>query len=199
MRQSLIAGNWKMNGLGADLKQVETLIAAYPNPTCDVVICAPATLVHRMAQLCSGSGVAVGGQTCHVASAGAHTGDISAEMLADAGASHVILGHSERRAAHGESDSVVATQCREAWDAGLFVILCIGESEAERDAGRTLDVVGRQLAQSVPEGATPHRLAIAYDPARCPDRDRGAALDRPAVFGSAARGRRRCASARASS
>lgn len=164
MRQKLIAGNWKMHGLGADLAQVGTLIATHPDPPCDVVICAPATLVHRMAQLCDGSCVAVGGQTCHVAATGAHTGDISAAMLADAGASHVIVGHSERRADHGETDAIVATQCRAAWDAGLFVILCIGESEAERDAGRTLDVVGRQLAHSVPDGATPHRLAIAYEP-----------------------------------
>jgi triosephosphate isomerase len=164
MRRKLIAGNWKMHGLGADLAEVRALIAAHPAPACEVAICAPATLIHRLAQACADSAVAVGGQTCHIAVAGAHTGDISAAMLADAGASHVIVGHSERRADHGETDAIVATQCRAAWDAGLFAILCVGETEAERDAGRTLDVVGRQLANSVPDGATPHRLAIAYEP-----------------------------------
>jgi triosephosphate isomerase (TIM) len=164
MRRKLISGNWKMHGLAADLAEVRALIAAHPAPACEIVVCAPATLVHRLAQLCDGTAIGVGGQTCHVASQGAHTGDISAAMLADAGATHVIVGHSERRADHGETDAVVARQCRAAWDAGLTAILCLGETGAERDAGRTLDVIGRQLARSVPDGATPHRLVLAYEP-----------------------------------
>nr|MBA3325451.1 triosephosphate isomerase [Paracoccaceae bacterium] len=157
MPRKLVAGNWKMNGLAASAAVLDALVAADPTPGCDVLICPPATLIARLA----GRGVAIGGQDCHPDPSGAHTGDVSAEMLADAGATAVIVGHSERRADHGETDALVAKKAAAAWRAGLLAIVCLGETEAERDAGTTLDVVSRQLAASVPEGATPARLAIA--------------------------------------
>jgi triosephosphate isomerase len=158
--RKLVAGNWKMNGLAASAAMVDELAAAHPAPGCDVLICPPATLIARMA---SGP-FPIGGQDCHWLPSGAHTGDISAEMLVDAGATAVILGHSERRADHGEDDAMVARKAEAAWRAGLLAVVCVGESEAERDAGDTLARVGSQLAGSVPDGATPHRLAIAYEP-----------------------------------
>ncbi len=161
MRQ-LIAGNWKMNGLGAALMQIEAVAAGLSSPACDVLICPPATLIARAAAL--GGGVAIGGQDCHAESSGAFTGDISAEMLRDAGAVAVIVGHSERRQYHGESDAIVAAKAKAAWRAGLTAIICIGETEAERDAGRAYDVCKTQLAGSVPPGATTDNTAIAYEP-----------------------------------
>jgi len=163
MARKLAAGNWKMNGTAADLAQVSALIAADPAPRCTVLICPPATLLHRMADLAAGR-IALGGQDCHADDKGAHTGDISAGMLVDAGASHVILGHSERRADHGETDAQVAAKARAALAAGLVPVICVGETDAQRDAGATLDVVAGQLAGSVPPGATPSRLVIAYEP-----------------------------------
>ena len=160
MPRKLVAGNWKMSGLAASAAVLDALVAADPTPGCDVLICPPATLIARLA----GRGVAIGGQDCHPDPSGAHTGDVSAEMLADAGATAVIVGHSERRADHGETDALVAKKAAAAWRAGLLAIVCLGETEAERDAGTTLDVVSRQLSASVPEGATPARLAIAYEP-----------------------------------
>jgi triosephosphate isomerase len=160
----LAAGNWKMNGLRADLSEARALTAALTAPSCGVLLCPPATLVAAMADALSGSAVLVGGQDCHAAASGAHTGDISAQMLADSGASYVILGHSERRADHGESSGDVAAKARAAHAAGLIAIICLGETEAERDAGQTLDVVLRQLAESVPEGATAANTVIAYEP-----------------------------------
>jgi triosephosphate isomerase len=160
MSRKLVAGNWKMNGLAASVAVVDELRAAEPDPGCDVLICPPATLIARMA----GGPFPIGGQDCHWLASGAHTGDISAEMLADAGATAVILGHSERRTDHSEDDATVARKAEAAWRAGLLAIVCVGESDAERNAGETLTRVGRQLALSVPEGATPHRLAIAYEP-----------------------------------
>lgn len=160
----LAAGNWKMNGLRADLSEARALTAALTAPSCGVLLCPPATLVAVMADALSGSAVMVGGQDCHAAASGAHTGDISAQMLADSGASYVILGHSERRADHGESSGDVAAKARAAHAAGLIAIICLGETEAERDAGQTLDVVLRQLAESVPEGATAANTVIAYEP-----------------------------------
>ena len=157
MTRRLVAGNWKMNGLAASAAMLEAL----PEPAgCDVLVCPPATLVARLA----GGRFAVGGQDCHPEPAGAHTGDISAEMLADAGASAVIVGHSERRADHGETDALVAAKAAAAWRAGLMAIVCVGETEAERDAGRTLERVGAQLAGSIPAGATAESLAVAYEP-----------------------------------
>ena len=158
--RKLVAGNWKMNGLAASAAMLDELAAAHPTPACDILICPPATLVARLA----GGPVPIGGQDCHWAPSGAHTGDIAAEMLADAGATAVILGHSERRADHGETNVTVAKKVHAAWRAGLVAIVCVGETEAERDANATLDVVGRQLAASVPDGATVANLAIAYEP-----------------------------------
>ncbi|WP_172326710.1 triose-phosphate isomerase [Mangrovicoccus sp. HB161399] len=160
MARKLAAGNWKMNGLSADLAEVRTLLEAGA-PGCGVLLCPAATLVAAMAETCKGSFIDVGGQDCHAAASGAHTGDISAAMLADAGASHVILGHSERRADHGESDAVVKAKAEAALEAGLLPVICVGETEAERDAGETLAVVATQLAGSLPETAG---LVIAYEP-----------------------------------
>ncbi|MDR0808128.1 MAG: triose-phosphate isomerase [Gemmobacter sp.] len=162
--RKLVAGNWKMNGTSADLAEVTALLATHPAPGCDMLFCPPATLVSRMSCLVRGTTLAVGAQDCHAATAGAHTGDISAAMLADAGASHVILGHSERRTDHGESDAGVRAKTIAAWRAGLIAMVCLGETGAERDAGETLSVVGRQLRDSVPEGATAANLVLAYEP-----------------------------------
>ncbi|WP_334193805.1 triose-phosphate isomerase [Pararhodobacter sp.] len=162
--KKLAAGNWKMNGRTAQLTEAMALAAAHPAPGVEVLLCPPATLLAAMAQALVGTAVAVGGQDCHAAEKGAHTGDIAAAMLADAGASHVILGHSERRADHGESSADVAAKVRAAWAAGLTAIVCLGETEAQRDAGETLAVIGDQLAGSLPEGATADNAVIAYEP-----------------------------------
>lgn len=158
--RKLVAGNWKMNGLAASAAMLDELAAAHPEPACDVLICPPATLIASLA----GGPVPIGGQNCHWLASGAHTGDISAEMLADAGATAVIVGHSERRADHGETDEIVARKAAAAWRAGLVAIVCVGETAAERDAGETLARVGSQLAASVPDGATGDNLTIAYEP-----------------------------------
>jgi triosephosphate isomerase len=161
MRQ-LIAGNWKMNGLGVSLGEIAALAKAVGTPRCDVLICPPATLVARAAAL--GTGVAIGGQDCHAEISGAFTGDISAEMLKDAGATAVIVGHSERRQYHGESDATIAAKARAAWRAGLIAIVCIGETEDQREQGHANHICARQLAGSVPAGATAQNTAIAYEP-----------------------------------
>ena len=162
--RKLAAGNWKMNGTSAALAEVSALAQSHPAPRCDVLLCPPATLMSRMADVAKGTAIKVGGQDCHAKSSGAHTGDISAEMLLDSGASYVILGHSERRSDHGETDAQVLAKAEAAIKAGLTAIICIGETEAERDAGRTLDVVGTQLHGSVPAHATAENLVIAYEP-----------------------------------
>ncbi|MEZ5769405.1 MAG: triose-phosphate isomerase [Paracoccaceae bacterium] len=164
MRRGLAAGNWKMNGTGASLGEIEALKAAHGSPKVDVLICPPATLVARMAGAAAGSAVAVGGQDCHAAEAGAHTGDISAGMLVEAGATAVIVGHSERRADHGESDADVRAKTEAALAAGLLAVICLGESLEEREAGTTLDVIGNQLAGSLPDGLTGATAVIAYEP-----------------------------------
>ena len=164
MRRKLAAGNWKMHGVAENLGEVIALATAFPDPGCDVLICPPATLVSRMAGVASGSAIAVGGQDCHAEASGAHTGDISAGMLKEAGASHVILGHSERRADHGESNAMVHAKTLAAWAEGLVAIVCVGETLDEREAGQTLNVVGAQVAGSVPDGATPETLVVAYEP-----------------------------------
>ena len=153
-----------MNGTTAALAEVEALIAGLSAPECEVLLCPPATLIARMAEVAKGSALKVGGQDCHAEASGAHTGDISAGMLADAGASHVILGHSERRADHGETDSAVRAKAGAAQAAGLVALICVGETEAERDAGRELDVIGAQLAASVPDTANGADTVIAYEP-----------------------------------
>ncbi|MCU0802334.1 MAG: triose-phosphate isomerase [Rhodobacteraceae bacterium] len=161
--RKLAAGNWKMNGTGASLSEAQALIAAQPSPACEMLLCPPATLVARLADVARGSALMVGGQDCHTNDTGAHTGDISAAMLADAGATSVILGHSERRADHGETDALVHAKALAARKAGLVAIVCIGETLAERDAGTTLDVIAAQMA-SVPEDSTAAGLVIAYEP-----------------------------------
>ncbi len=164
MPRKLVAGNWKMNGLGASVAELDAMIGGTTDAACDVLVCPPATLIATFAGRAGRSTVAVGGQDCHPAPSGAHTGDISAEMLADAGATHVIVGHSERRADHGEDDALVRAKAEAARRAGLVAIVCVGETEAERDAGRALEVVGRQLAGSVPDGAGPEDTVVAYEP-----------------------------------
>ncbi|MDX5349972.1 MAG: triose-phosphate isomerase [Paracoccaceae bacterium] len=160
----LAAGNWKMNGTAAALEEVRALTAAHPAPGCEMLLCPPATLLSRMADLARGTALMVGGQDCHAQASGAHTGDIAATMLKDAGASHVILGHSERRTDHGETDAQVRAKAEAAIAAGLIAIVCIGETEAERDAGQTLAVIGRQLDGSIPARATAADLVVAYEP-----------------------------------
>ncbi|HRN89603.1 triose-phosphate isomerase [Hyphomicrobium sp.] len=162
----LIAGNWKMNGLKSALAEATAVRDALkPDPgTPEVMICPPATLLVPLAELAAGSPLAVGGQDCHAAASGAHTGDISAEILRDAGASAVIVGHSERRADHGEVDRIVRDKASAAHRAGLTAIVCIGETRGQREAGLTLGVVGRQLAASLPEGVTDANTVIAYEP-----------------------------------
>ncbi len=162
--KKLAAGNWKMNGTSAALAEVEALIASHPAPTCEMLLCPPATLLAQMASAAKGSALAVGGQDCHPDGSGAHTGDISAAMLKDAGATHVIVGHSERRTDHGETDALVKAKAAAAIAADLVAIVCIGETEAERDAGRTLDVIGSQLDGSLPDGAVAATTVIAYEP-----------------------------------
>ncbi|HEX9859524.1 MAG TPA: triose-phosphate isomerase [Paracoccaceae bacterium] len=162
--RKLAAGNWKMNGTGASLAEVTALLAAHPAPACDMLLCPPATLIAQMAWAARDSALLIGGQDCHAKASGAHTGDISASMLADAGATHVILGHSERRADHGETDAHVRAKAEAAMAAGLIAIVCVGETEAQRDAGMTLEVIGGQLAGSIPDTATAARLVVAYEP-----------------------------------
>lgn len=163
MRRKLAAGNWKMNGLSANLAELETLSGLHTSPECEILICPPATLIST-ARIQAGDQIAIGGQDCHENTSGAHTGDISAEMLKDAGATHVILGHSERRQDHDETDSDVRQKARAAIEAGLKVVICLGESLEEREANNTLDIIGGQLAGSVPDQVTGENLVIAYEP-----------------------------------
>ncbi|HWA02829.1 MAG TPA: triose-phosphate isomerase [Rhizomicrobium sp.] len=164
MRQ-LIAGNWKMHGLEPALAEVRSLcasLAAEP-PHADVLVCPPATLLSRASAVAAGA-IAIGGQDCHAEESGAFTGDLSAEMLRDAGAAAVIAGHSERRQYHGESDAAVAAKARAAWRAGLVAIVCVGETEAQRAAGEEIAIVSRQLDGSIPDKASPFTTAVAYEP-----------------------------------
>jgi triosephosphate isomerase len=161
----LIAGNWKMNGLKASVAELDALLAVPAPKGCELLVCPPATLVASFARRANGSHVGVGGQDCHWLESGAHTGDVSAEMLADAGATHIIVGHSERRQDHGETDAVVRRKAEAVARAGLVPILCIGETLEQRDAGRTLEVIARQLEGSVPPGLmSSPGLVIAYEP-----------------------------------
>jgi triosephosphate isomerase len=164
-RRPLVAGNWKMNGLKGSAGVLGTIIrGAGDLPHVDLMICPPATLVASFAAAAAGSKVAIGAQDCHAEPSGAFTGDIAAEMIADAGASAVIVGHSERRAYHHETDAQVRAKAEAAWRAGLIAIVCIGETQDQRTSGRTLDVVGAQLDGSVPDGASAQTLVIAYEP-----------------------------------
>jgi len=162
----LIAGNWKMNGAAAALQEAQVLAQALEEAPikADIALCPPATLIAQMAWALRGSDIAVGGQDCHPDPSGPHTGDIAAEMLADAGASLVILGHSERRADHGETDADVAAKVLAAMRAGLKPIICLGETLAQREGGDTLDIVNSQLAGSLPDALAGAEFAIAYEP-----------------------------------
>jgi triosephosphate isomerase len=160
----LAAGNWKMNGDKASLAELKAIVAGATSAAADVAICPPATLIPAAAAAVAGSRVKIGGQDCHKDKSGAHTGDIAAEMLADAGATLVIVGHSERRVDHKETDADVRAKAEAAWRAGLTPILCIGETEAERRGGQTNAVLDRQVSGSVPDGATAANIVIAYEP-----------------------------------
>jgi triosephosphate isomerase (TIM) len=163
----LIAGNWKMNGLKSSSVEFEVMLVGAPDVAAkaDLLVCPPATLIPAFADKARGSRtLKVGAQDCHPKPSGAHTGDISAEMLADAGASAVIVGHSERRADHGETDVEVRQKAEAAWRAGLTAIVCIGETQHQRDAGHTLEICGGQLNLSLPDGARSDNLVVAYEP-----------------------------------
>ncbi len=168
MKQSvkLVAGNWKMNGLGASLAEAETLEKALKEQAaaCRVALCPPATLIDRMAQALKGGAVEIGGQDCHAETSGAYTGSVSAEMVRDAGARLVILGHSERRAGFGETDADVAAKVEAALAADLEPIICIGETLQEREAGQAVEVVSRQVAGSLPASLAGKAFAVAYEP-----------------------------------
>jgi triosephosphate isomerase len=163
--RSLVAGNWKMNGLSASLAELDRLkqaLAAAP-PACEMLVCPPFTLIAQAAWAVKGA-FALGGQDCHANASGAFTGDVSAEMLKDAGASYVIVGHSERRQFHGERDSDVAAKAEAAWRAGLTAIICIGETESQRQGGEHNHICAGQLEGSVPAAATAANTVIAYEP-----------------------------------
>jgi triosephosphate isomerase (TIM) len=165
-RRPLVAGNWKMNGLRVSAIELAKITAGGGDllTKVDLMICPPATLIMTFVQAAAGSKIEIGGQDCHAERSGAFTGDISAEMLADLGARAVIVGHSERRTLHKETDADVRAKAEAAWRAGLTAIVCIGETRAERDAGQTLAVLGRQLDGSLPDGVTAARLVVAYEP-----------------------------------
>jgi triosephosphate isomerase (TIM) len=164
-RRPLVAGNWKMNGLRASVAELVRIVeGARELAATDILVCPPATLVAEFAAAAAGSPVRIGAQDCHAEPAGAFTGDLSAEMLKDAGASAVIVGHSERRSYHRETDGDVQSKALAARRAGLSAIVCVGETRSERDGGRALSVVGTQLDGSVPEGATAANLVLAYEP-----------------------------------
>jgi triosephosphate isomerase (TIM) len=193
-RKKLVAGNWKMNGLrgdgaalAGDLARRAQALAG--GPPCELLLCPPATLLSLVGAALAGSGVALGGQDCRAERQGAYTGDISAEMLADAGCTHVILGHSERRREHGESDADIRLKMLAAARAGLAAILCVGETLPQREAGNAVDVVARQLAGSIPEDAAVDRLIIAYEPVWAIGTGRSATGDDIAAMHQAIRAR----------
>ena len=168
MRKPVIAGNWKMNGLRETAMPLAGELATKMNAAApasfDMLVCPPATMIDAVADVAYETDLAVGGQDCHMAESGAHTGDISAQMLKDLGCSYAIVGHSERRADHGEMDDVVRAKAEAAQAAGLIAIVCVGETEAERDKGITIDVVAAQIAGSVPPASTSENTVVAYEP-----------------------------------
>jgi triosephosphate isomerase (TIM) len=163
----LVAGNWKMNGLKASLSEIIAMrkgVEAGAAGSADVAVCPPATLLSQAAAILEGGPIAIGGQDCHPNGFGAHTGDIAAAMLADTGAAYVIVGHSERRADHGETDAIARAKAEAALAAGLTAIVCVGETRAEREAGRALDITGGQIKGSLPPAGDPSRIVVAYEP-----------------------------------
>ena len=169
MRTKLVAGNWKMNGLreeGTALARglAHRAAASDSQMQCELLVCPPATLLSEVGATLAGNRIALGGQDCHAEPKGAFTGDVSAEMLADLGCTYVILGHSERRQGHGETDEMVHAKIAGAWRAGLIAILCVGETRQQRQGGAAVDVVAGQLAGAIPDGASPDKLVIAYEP-----------------------------------
>ena len=163
----LIAGNWKMNGLKTAMSEFEAMLAGADGvkAKADLLVCPPATLISAFAAKASGSQtISIGAQDCHIKASGAHTGDLSAEMLADAGATYIIVGHSERRADCNETNAIVRRKAEAVWRAGLIAIVCVGETQGERDGGRTLDVIGGMLNDSLPDGVTAENTVVAYEP-----------------------------------
>lgn len=163
----LVAGNWKMNGTRDSLTQIKAMaegVKGALSEKVDALICPPATLLYVSTALCDDSPLLIGAQDCHVKASGAHTGDISAEMIADCFGTHVIVGHSERRTDHAETDAIVNAKAKAAYEAGIVAIVCIGETEAQRKSGETLDVLKVQLAGSLSEEATAENTVIAYEP-----------------------------------
>ena len=163
----LIAGNWKMNGLKTAMSEFEAMLAGADGvkAKADLLVCPPATLISAFAAKASGSQMLlIGAQDCHIKASGAHTGDLSAKMLADAGATYIIVGHSERRADCNETNAIVRRKAEAVWRAGLIAIVCVGETQGERDGGRTLDVIGGMLNDSLPDGVTAENTVVAYEP-----------------------------------
>ncbi len=165
-RRPMVAGNWKMNGLKKSSAELLRIVENSVNLSrnVDILVCPPATLLTSFTSLARGSRVRIGGQDCHAEAAGAFTGDLSAEMLKDAGAGTIIVGHSERRSLHKETDGEVRAKTLAVWRAGLTAIVCIGETRAEREARQTIDVVRRQVDGSLPNGGRPDNLVVAYEP-----------------------------------
>ena len=164
MRRKIAAGNWKMNGTSAALAELEKMATGLPEAAPEVVICPPAPLLFRAVEKVRGTGISIGAQDCHMQASGAFTGDVSADMIADTGATFVIVGHSERREAHKESNSNVRDKAEAAHAAGLTPIICIGEALEDREANNTLDIIGGQLAGSLPDAVSADNTIVAYEP-----------------------------------
>lgn len=164
-RTPLIAGNWKMNGLRADsVALAKSIVEGASGLDCELLVCPPYTLLHTIGDVVNGTNVMLGAQDCDIADFGAHTGDICVAMLKDAGCTHVIVGHSERRTDHGESDAFVCAKAEVVHAAGMTAVICIGETEIEREQGQTMAVMSTQLDGSVPKGSTAENTVIAYEP-----------------------------------
>ena len=163
-RRMLAAGNWKMNGSTPMMAEFVAMLGGARDAGCDVLLCPPFTMLSGFANLAGDTALKIGAQDCHANTSGAHTGDVSAEMIAEAGGKAIIVGHSERRTDHGETNADIEAKAKAAWRAGLIAIICVGETEAQRDSGGAVDVVTGQLAASVPDGATPANTVIAYEP-----------------------------------
>jgi triosephosphate isomerase len=162
MRRSIAAGNWKMNGLRENFNEILLIDAASENVNCDVILCVPDTLIREVSE--KTKNIFSGGQNCHIEASGAFTGDISAEMIKDAGASHVIVGHSERRVNYNENNNLIKSKAQIALNEGLKAIICIGETLKERETGITLDIIKKQLLESLPQEITGETIIIAYEP-----------------------------------